>query len=272
MRAELPRRARPPRVAHPVLVSEAMLSFDRLLAVASCTLLSLAACAAPDGDVDLEDTSGAAATGTAADEPVPRSRVPEVHAFVGWRDDTQTVSDPKPKDVERVQIACADKTLYPTHPQSSLKKYHRYSHGRYDHAKLDGESPVCKVKGGGRNSAGKIPCLSPAGLDYAMLSDTYEDSCGNRYRGYWENLYLTTDETMGTLMSRGRTVYTVPNAQFSGEVYDGATYAVDAGDFAFVSALLPGDEERIANAKDLSKTTHRYDPQKHTFEYVGPNK
>jgi hypothetical protein len=239
-----------------------------LFAGALPILSALAGCASQAGDV-ADDSEGALEQQSSADDPVSRDRVPEPQAFLGWRDDTRTVSPPRPADVTRISVACADQTLYPTNPQSSLKRYHRYATGRYDHFKLSGDSPVCRVPGA-TDSHGKKWCSAAADLDYAMLSDTYSDSCGNAYRAFWDNLYLSSDENMGTLMSKGRRVYSVPGSAFAGDVYDAGTYGVDAKEFLFLAALFEGDAQKIESAKNQASSTHRYDANTHLFEYVGP--
>jgi hypothetical protein len=231
----------------------------------------LAGCASHTGDA-ADDSEGALEQQSSADDPVSRDRVPEPQAFLGWRDDTRTVTPPKPADVQHIPLACADKQLYPTNPQSNLKRYHRYATGQYDHFKLSGDSSVCKIPGNARDSHGVRMCMAAGELDYAMLSDTYTDSCGNTYRAFWDNLYLSNEENMGTLMSKGRRVYSVPGSQFAGEVYDAGTYAVDASDFLFLAPPFDGDAAKIESAKKDVTTagTHRYDESTHLFEYVGP--
>lgn len=241
--------------------------------IGASTIALLVTTAACSSETGTEETVGAEENLTAgsSNEPVSRDRVPDEYAFKGWQDDTISTSAPRPEDAKRKKLACDKTTLLPTQPQSALKRYHRYAHGLYDNSKLNGESRACKIPGNGRNGRGERTCLAAATLDYAMLSDTYVDTCGNFYRGFWEELYLSTEETMGTLISKGRTVYPVPNAQFSGEVYDGATHAVDASDFVFLSELSPGDTESIAKAKENANRegTHQWDADTGLFAYVG---
>ena len=241
--------------------------------VTAAIAASAIACSSSAEDVGADTDEGALAE-QRADEPVSRDRIPEPQAFLGWRDEVSAVSPPRPADAKRVEVACADHRLFPTQPASSLKRYHRYSHGRYDHFKVSGDSPVCKIPNQTLNSRRERPCAAAAGIDYAMLSDTYADSCGHFYRGFWDALYLTTDESMGTLMSKGRTVYEVPRSPFAGEVYDAQTYAVEASEFALLSELGPGDAEQIAKAKEsaIRAGTHRYDPNTLLFEYTGPHR
>lgn len=233
--------------------------------------IAMVGCSASSEVVEEESAESELREAPLAD-PVSRDRVPEPQAFKGWSEDTSMISEPRPADVQRVSIGCADKTLVPTHPQSSLKTYHRYARGDYDAAKLLGDSELCRVKGNGRNTWGQVPCLAPDAFQYVMLSDTYVDHCGNYYRGFWEELFVLSQETMGTLLSKGRTVYEVPNAEFHGEVYDAGTYELDADTFVFFSKLFPGDADRIETAKNQvqSAGTHRLDPDTGLFEYVGP--
>lgn len=227
-------------------------------------LAGLVGCASAATD-EAEASAGAVSTQTG---PIPTSELPDPHGFVSWSEEDLLVSPPRPADVARVTVSCADKKLYPTHPQSTLKRYHRYAHARYDNTKLSGDDEMCKtpqrVTSGSRKA-----CLAPEVFEYAVLSDTYTDSCGNLYRGFWELRFRGQDESMGTLFSRGRTVYDVPDSQFEGEVYDGPTYAVDAQDFMFLSKLLPKDAEGIAKDQASAKTTHTLNATTHLFEYVG---
>lgn len=229
-------------------------------------VVALVGCASPVGE---DAAASESAIGEASSDPVTAERVPEPQAFKAWSDDHQAVSEPRPESVARTTVHCADKTLYPTHPQSDLKRYHRYAHGRYDAFKVPASSEVCKIRGG---TAARPICLATATLEYAMLSDTYRDTCGNLYRGFWDQLYLSTQETMGTLMSRGRRVFEVPSAQFAGEVYDADTYGVAEREFLFLADAFPGDKERVERAKQsaIAAGTHRYDAATHVFEYVGP--
>lgn len=233
-------------------------------------VLAVGCAAAPAGD-DGAVTS-AASTPTAS-EPIPRSELPQAQAFQGWSDDASLVEPPRVEDVHHVAVACADKHLFPTHPASDRKRYHRAAIGHYDHFKVDGSSDVCKIKGTTKDpQTGLLRCAAATEMQYMVLSDTFEDACGHFYRGFWEVSFLTTDETMGTLISRGRTVYEKPSSEFKGDMYDGATYPVAEADLVAVAELQAGDADAIVKdrAAVTAAHTHEYDTATHLWTYVGP--
>jgi hypothetical protein len=102
------------------------------------------------------------------DDPIPRSAVPEAGAFLGWDDDLSRSRNRARADAKRIPIACADTTLYPTHPQSNLKRYDRVAKGRYDHFKVSADSPLCKIVDENKNAQGVFTCLDAADFAYAM--------------------------------------------------------------------------------------------------------
>lgn len=239
-----------------------------------CAAIVATGCAAEPAAEDSAASAGAASEAS-ADEPLPRSEIPQLQAFKGWRDDTTLVEAPKPADARRVTLECADKHLYPTHPSADRKRYHRLATGHFDAFKVDGDSNVCKIKGPTKDpNTGLRRCALADTLQYVVLSDTLEDSCGNMYRGFWAVSFLTHDENMGTLMSLGRAVYQVPKSEFKGEMYDAQTYAVDESQLLFLSPLADGDTDAIAQARTrvTEAKTHRYDAATHLWEYIGPNR
>ena len=241
--------------------------------LAALVAVALIGCAAPADD---EATASAAAASEApANEPIPRSEIPEAQAFRGWHENDALTEKPRPEDAERVALACADKHLYPTHPSSDRKRYHRAAVGTFDHFKVDGDSSVCKIKGNGKDPrTGLRRCAAADDLQYIVLSDTFEDACGNMYRGFWAVSFFTMDENMGTLMSLGRAVYQNPHSDFQGDMYDAQTYRVDEGQLLVLSPLFDGDAEAIARGRKavIDAKTHRYDATTHIWEYVGPNR
>lgn len=223
-------------------------------------MLGLAACAAapstqPDSASAVTDESSG---------PIPTSQLPAPEAFTGWTSDPSIVEAPRPQDVTPIAVACADTHLYATHPSSERKRYHEADDAHFDQFKLTADSPVCKIKSANNH------CALADDFQYIVLSDTFEDGCGHMYRGFWAVSFLSMDENMGTLISRGRTVYAVPNAEFDGEMYDGQTYPVDKGDFLVITSLFDGDAAMIDQDRASAATTHHYDPATHIWEYVGP--
>lgn len=236
--------------------------------------MAMAGCAGSEPSEDGASSSAAAATETTASEPIPRSEIPESQAFIGWRENDSLTEKPRPEDAPRANLACADKHLFPTHPASDRKRYHRAAIGRWDYFKLDGTSSICKIKGTTKDPrTGLLRCFSSDEMQYIVLSDTFEDSCGNMYRGFWAVSFMTMDENMGTLMSLGRTVYQNPHSEFKGDMYDAQTYAVEDKQLLLLSPLFAGDKEAIAKDRQLvtDAKTHRYDAGTHLWTYIGPN-
>lgn len=114
----------------------------------------------------------------------------------------------------------------------STKKYHKFLVGTYNHAKLKGDSQACAT------SSITNYCLRPDTVEYTVMSDIFSDSCGNSYRGFWEVMFMTRHENMGTLGSLGRTLYEKANSQFPGEFETGPTYLVEAKNFLFFTELF----------------------------------
>ena len=151
-----------------------------------------------------------------------------------------------PSRIDIVPLTCRDRKLYPTHPQQFSKDYVMSLVSKYDRIRLPGTSSACTTP-----TTSKRTCIVAMRAVVAVMSDTYQDSCGNYYRGYWFLSYrvstnrFKTEDNMGTLFSKGRTQYPKPHAQFAGEVVDGNTYPVSEKDFLFLTPLLPGDMKKI---------------------------
>ncbi|MFO0741527.1 MAG: hypothetical protein U0270_36860 [Labilithrix sp.] len=238
-------------------------------------MVAMVGCAAAPAEDEASSGSAAAASETPANEPIARSEIPQAQAFKGWRDNDSMTDKPRPEDATRVPLACTDKHLYPTHPSSDRKRYHRVAVGSFDQFKVDGDSNVCKIKGNGTSpQTGLRRCAAADTLQYIVLSDTFEDGCGNLYRGFWAVSFLTMDENMGTLMSLGRTVYQDPHSEFKGDMYDAQTYAIDEEQLLVLSSLFDGDAEAITRGRKAvtDAKTHAYDAQTHLWQYVGPNR
>ena len=156
-----------------------------------------------------------------------------------------------PGTLDVLPLTCKDKKLYPTHPQQFTKEYIYGVVASYDKARLPGGSSSCETAT--RNA--RAYCIIAMKAVVVVVSDTYEDGCGNLYRGYWVKNYRVavdkrkSEDNMGTLFSLGRTQYPKPNGQFAGEFVDGNTYPVNVKDFLFLATLRPGDQKRIREAQ-----------------------
>jgi hypothetical protein len=202
-------------------------------------------------------------TESAAPRPLPISRqdIPNPAAIVGWQEvDGYQTSQVDVMALPAVPVNCADKNLYPTHPQQTTKLYHRFLSVRYAEAKLTAGDEACKIGSKYQNAAGRRPCLAADYGEYAVLSDTYQDACGNFYRAAWDIFFLKGNDNMGMLFSKGRTLYQRPDSDFPNDMYVAQTYPVPASDFLLISPLFPGDEQAIQIQRDGALKTHTYDP------------
>lgn len=153
---------------------------------------------------------------------------------------------PAPSQLPEVALSCGDKKLWPTHPQQTTKEYLFAVVASFDRIRLPGTMSSCITP-----NFNKKHCLRSQDANVIVMSDTYHDSCGNLYRGYWVVSYRTgggpnkSEDNMGTLLSKGRTQYEKAKAQFAGEYEPGYTYPVEAQNFLFLSQLLPGDQRLI---------------------------
>lgn len=196
------------------------------------------------------------------------------------------------ESLQRKLFQCPqDPMLYPTHPGQTLKEYHIGDRARYSPRELDGRDDECILsqigdkRPGVRNNRSptsinriirraedtgrRIPCqIGDEALRY-VLSDTYIDACGNKYRGVKGVEFLKSEENMGTLFSAGRTQYRVPQSRFE-EYYAGPTYPVNHSDFLFLAELLPDDEDKIKSARAAARSTHTLDEDGRIFQYTGP--
>jgi hypothetical protein len=159
-----------------------------------------------------------------------------------------------PNKIQILPLTCAKKNLYPTNPQQNTKVYIYGVYSNYNHVRLPGTSSSCITP-----SFNKKHCLRAQSAVVAVMSDVYQDSCGNFYRGYWRLNYRIgggpqmSEDTMGTLFSKGRTVYEKPNSSFPGkEFVDGDTYPVDVKNFMFLGSVLPGDQQKVKNAQAMA--------------------
>jgi hypothetical protein len=169
----------------------------------------------------------------AADLPTPN--IPNIEAFRRWQAKPYDIDGLDFAKLKTKSVACGDTLLRPLSTDQSTKKYHRFIVGSYNHAKLKGNSEACAT------SSYTNFCLRPHTIEYAVMSDTFVDSCGNTYRAFWDVLFFTQHENMGTLCSLGRTFYEKTNSEFPGEYETGPTYAVEAKSFLFFTELFATD-------------------------------
>lgn len=168
---------------------------------------------------------------------LPPIHIPDTHAFKSWVKKPYDIDEIDFATIKTKLLACDDKKLIPLSADQATKKYHRYIVGTYNHAKLRGNSEACAT------ASPTNYCLRPDTIEYVIMSDTFADSCGNKYRGFWEILFFTRHENMGTLSSLGRTFYEKPNSQFPGEFETGPTYLVEEKSFLFFSELFASDSK-----------------------------
>ncbi len=192
--------------------------------------------------------------------------LPNRSALMAWQDipGYQTMKT----DVDSfpsVAFSCDDQNLYPTHPQQMNKIYHLFKMAYYDRLKLQASDSACTFGAKEQNASGIFPCLKADSAEYAIISDTFQDSCGHVYRAAWQVAFAKRNDNMGMLFSKGRTLYPRPNSSFENDMYVAQTYAVPVRDFLFITSPFAGDLERIEQLRKASSETHTYDPSTHLF-------
>ncbi len=203
---------------------------------------------------------------------VPVDEIPSYYAFTEWRPvDGYTTDALDLNKVPQISLNCSSANLYPTHADQSTKQYHQFNYGSYDINKLKAEDPTCLLPSKYKNAAGKYYCQRSDILYSTVISDTYRDLCGNQYRAFWRVTYLKQNDNMGTLFSRGRTMYQNPGSDFPGDVVLGGTYITNVKDFLFLSPLFTGDDNLIKQAFKKNQSSRiRYNPDTLLFEEVRP--
>lgn len=211
-----------------------------------------------------------------------KAEVPHPQFFKGWKfDSSYEAYGQDLKTLNKVEIACENKTLVPTHPQQGTKKYHLAIIGKYNTHQIKGGekgsySDICQIW-----TKHVIPeqrtCLLSKALKVVVLSDTYQDTCGNFYRGYFKEKFFSSDETMGTLVSLGKTFYENPYSEFAGtglvETYVGGTFAVQASEFLYFSKASAQDLIEIKKSLALAqKNGQSRDPHTGLFEDAVPKR
>lgn len=136
--------------------------------------------------------------------------------------------------------------LTPTHPEQDQKKYHYKALTLYNAQRVIFESSLCAVHQP-LNRCRTLPrsqindcltrtrCLSARSYGVAVVSDVYRDDCGNIYRAYAVNQYITP-ESMHDLVSRGRSIQKVAGTQFR-EYEAGKIWTVPASSFQAIEVL-----------------------------------
>ncbi len=169
--------------------------------------------------------------------------------------------------VVQVDLNCNVSLLMPTHADQTTKFYHQFESTEFNIAKLKYNDEACLLPSKYKNSLGQFYCQRADTFYTAIISDTYRDRCGNNYRAFWRVSYLKQHDNMGTLFSKGRTLYPKPNSQFAGDVQLGGTYVVDKSDFLFLSPLFSADLKNIERAfKDNQNNILRFNEQTLLFE------
>lgn len=167
-----------------------------------------------------------------------------------WRESLNFVIESKvtPDSAGRVEVSCYEDNLWPTHPSQTTKEYHWAAFTHYDHHKLPVNSYACLRK----NPSNRFCVLAAIPLAVVM-SDIFEDNCGNLYRGYWLVTYYKSDENMGTLYSRGRTAYPRPHSPYENDMVEGPTFGLKKRDFLFMGQLFKGDNVKISKELDRAR-------------------
>lgn len=186
------------------------------------------------------------AAGAPSGFPFP---VPDPEAFKGWQRQSGEDSLFGPGGSRKIPPVCARPGIFPTHPQMSLKHYHLVLTGTYDHFRLSGGDAACAMGGKKPNGKGVVPCLRPDTLVYVLLSDSYQDFCGNQFRGVKEISFFRRHEKMSTLFSPGRTVERKPDSPFE-EYILAPTQMASAEEFDFFLELFPEDGQKIGRERE----------------------
>lgn len=204
------------------------------------------------------------AKATTIQQLIDSVEIQDTEAFLGWKQKSDFTSEgPDAFSVPRVQVNCAQKDLFPTHPHQTTKKYHQFFTGQFKTNKVPTNSPVCRIKSGGPTPY----CLQSDRMLLAVLSDVYTDRCGNLYRGFWSKVFLKQDEEMNTLVALGKSVYKNPKSEFANDMKEGPTEGVASTEFLFLTALWAQDQKEIDKSRELAiKYTHNFDPETLLFK------
>jgi hypothetical protein len=194
---------------------------------------------------------------------------PDGEAIQNWRISSEFDADGveiPPSAVQEIPLKCGTQ-LYPAEYSTLTKQYIFGIEAAFDPVKIKGDSEGCAVPTNGTNK-----CIVGLTAMLVIMADTYEDQCGNFYRGYFVKHYTKGQgrnqgtENMGTLIALGRTVYPKAQAAFAGEFYNGQTYPVARSEFVFLSPLWPNDLKKINESRAAGvRAGYRYDSHKKIF-------
>ena len=161
-----------------------------------------------------------------------------------------------PKDDSTFESSICGTTFYPAHPLATTKSYHEALYQNLDLAKMTGHSYYCQIPG-----YRGLRCVRAGSFKFTVISDTFFDDCGNHFRAYWVAAYYhsddprKTDETMGTLLSRGRNIIKDTTSLFDKDYLPTNTHQVYKDDFIYFTPLFKGDKKKIKKAVKKSKKT-----------------
>jgi hypothetical protein len=188
---------------------------------------------------------------------IPSSLVPESSAFLGWKKSPSLEDSESPWALERVQLNnCQDQNLYPTHPSMSLKKYHFVYVGKFDVTQLQRSSPACKIAS---TMATNLKCVIADELYHFIVSDTYQDRCGNFYRAFSRKIFFKRQEKMETLFSPGRSMMKTPGSFISGDYTTQGTQPVPRNEFLFLTSLFSQDLSKIETERSRTQASGEFD-------------
>lgn len=135
----------------------------------------------------------------------------------------QNAKAPHPANLEVRELHCHSSVLWPVHPLQTTKDY------------------VYAV-----TASYKTETLSPAHA--IVMSDFFQDECGEVYKAYWVVAFLANEETMTTLVSKGRSIQRRPGGH-PGEFVAGSTSNVSLNEFMFLTTLEEQDRHKIDHSQ-----------------------
>ncbi|MFD2205499.1 hypothetical protein [Kiloniella antarctica] len=164
---------------------------------------------------------------------------------------------------EEVVVPPDVKSLYPVTPDAYFKEYTRYDKAKYDHHKLSPTSEAAI-----RLSPTKKRVSIADTAHYIDFSDIYVDRNGSYYRAHQERVFLGQNESMGSLVSPGRTLYP-SNDEYNKNSVPGGTYSVPISEFTKFTRVSKEEVEKIKReeARALSNGFKKSD----TFLFIAPD-
>ncbi|MCO5141589.1 MAG: hypothetical protein M9962_00700 [Oligoflexia bacterium] len=177
---------------------------------------------------------------------IASDNVPNSFAFKGWVEKRHlNTSNLEISEMNIIPLSCENEYLAPTHPQMTTKLYHSTKIGQYDHFRLNANDEACTIGGKFKNKNGQLPCMKADYLTETFISDTYQDQCGNFYRGIHKVVFFKTHENIATLFSPGKVMIQNPKSTFDNDYILEGTYLVHKNDFYFLTNLFEDDLEKI---------------------------